>query len=174
MLDFAGICVIVCMARLITEKRDTLTRLPFNFIKGYYSFHQARRIYPGAVCGRGMELNDLVSRFVHYQGIALGLGVAEADSVTSPTFVYLRTHQGRMPLYHMDAYRLAGAEQFFALGGWEMLEEDGVSVIEWADHLASALPPDRLDVRLAPTGPSSREISLAGVGKTAARLKGIV
>ena len=108
------------------------------------------------------------------KGIALGLGVPDADSVTSPTFVYLRIHLGRLPLYHLDAYRLAGAEQFFALGGWEMMEEDGVSVIEWADRLGPVLPTDRLDVRLAPTGPSSREISLEGLGKTAARLKEIV
>lgn len=136
----------------------------------------------GRRIGKALQAGDVVAltgplgsgKTCLTKGIALGLGVPDADSVTSPTFVYLRTHLGRLPLYHLDAYRLAGAEQFFALGGWEMMEEDGVSVIEWADRLGPALPRDRLDVRLAPTGPSSREISLEGLGKTAARLKEIV
>lgn len=105
------------------------------------------------------------------KGIALGVGVASADLVTSPTFVYLRIHQGRLPLYHLDAYRLRGEEEFFRLGGWEMLGEDGVSVIEWAERLASALPADRIDVRLATVGPSAREIRLEGAGEGESRLK---
>ena len=107
------------------------------------------------------------------KGIALGLGVSTSDSVTSPTFVYLRVHRGRLPLYHLDAYRITGAEEFLGLGGWEMLGEDGVSVIEWADRVSPALPRDRMVIDLAPLGPSTREIRLKGLGSAAPRLEEI-
>jgi tRNA threonylcarbamoyladenosine biosynthesis protein TsaE len=131
----------------------------------------------GRRIGRTLVAGDLVAltgplgsgktRLV--KGIALGLGVADADSVTSPTFVYLRIHSGRVPLYHFDAYRLDGEAEFLALGGWELLGEEGVSVVEWADRLAPALPVDRIDVDLRPLDPSTRELLIRGHGKMASR-----
>ena len=105
------------------------------------------------------------------KGIALGLGVGSADEVTSPTFVYLRTYRGRIPIYHLDAYRIRSESEFLELGGWELLGEDGVSVIEWADRLGASLPPDRLEVRIDVLDASSRDLRMAAFGRCEDRLK---
>lgn len=72
------------------------------------------------------------------QGIALGLGVAEP--VTSPTFTIIHEYQGRLPLYHMDAYRLANPLELADLGLDEYLYGNGVTVIEWAGKVIDLLP----------------------------------
>lgn len=84
------------------------------------------------------------------QGLAEGLGV-DAGAVTSPTFVFLHHHRGRVPLYHVDLYRAETAEHIETLGLFEMMWEDpaAVVVIEWADRATTALPVERLMIRLA-------------------------
>ena len=72
------------------------------------------------------------------QGLALGLGVS--DVVTSPTFALVQEYSGRLPLFHMDLYRLSSEEEFDQIGGWEYFDRGGVCVIEWADRLGAALP----------------------------------
>jgi tRNA threonylcarbamoyladenosine biosynthesis protein TsaE len=71
------------------------------------------------------------------QGIALGLGIP--DDVTSPTFALVHEYQGRLPLFHMDLYRLTSEEEFELIGGWEYFDRGGVCLIEWADRLGSSL-----------------------------------
>jgi tRNA threonylcarbamoyladenosine biosynthesis protein TsaE len=84
------------------------------------------------------------------QGIAEGLGIP-AESVTSPTYALIAEHySGRVPLYHMDAYRLADASELGPIGFDDYLSRfDGALVIEWADKIASALPDDRLNIELS-------------------------
>ena len=72
------------------------------------------------------------------QGLAVGLGVL--DEVTSPTFALIHEYRGRLPLYHMDLYRLASEEEFDLIGGWEYFDRGGVCLIEWADRLGTSLP----------------------------------
>lgn len=79
------------------------------------------------------------------QGLGRGLGVT--DRITSPTFTILAEHDGRLPLHHLDAYRLAGAEEAGDLDLPELLEV-GVTVIEWGDRLDDALPADQLRIEL--------------------------
>lgn len=79
------------------------------------------------------------------QGLGRGLGVA--DRVTSPTFTILAEYEGRLPLHHLDAYRLAGPDEAGDLDLPELLEA-GVTVIEWGDRLRDALPADQLWVEL--------------------------
>jgi len=69
------------------------------------------------------------------KGLALGLDVADADVVTSPTFTLINEYEGRLPLYHADAYRLEKADQLAALGFDEMCSGLGVVVVEWADRV---------------------------------------
>jgi len=93
---------------------------------------------------------------VFVRGLAAGLGVNEDGIVSSPTFVLVQEYAGRLPLYHVDLYRLADAEEELAdLGLSEMLAE-GVVAIEWADRAAGALPRRRWEVRAAITGRRSR------------------
>ena len=79
------------------------------------------------------------------QGIAEGLGVP--GRVTSPTFVIVRRHAGRMPLVHVDAYRLSEARDLLGLDD-DVLADDVVTCIEWGGNVEDALPADRLDCEL--------------------------
>jgi tRNA threonylcarbamoyladenosine biosynthesis protein TsaE len=84
------------------------------------------------------------------QGLALGLGLPPDEPVNSPTFTLIAEHPGgRLPLYHFDVYRLADSSGLYDLAFDEYIDSDGVVVIEWADRVADALPPDRLDIVLA-------------------------
>ena len=81
------------------------------------------------------------------KSIAEGLGVTE--EVISPTFTIVKEYRsGRMPLFHFDVYRLSSGEEFLDAGAEDYLDGDGLSVIEWADIVADALPQDALVVRL--------------------------
>ena len=81
------------------------------------------------------------------QGIAQGLGIS--DPVTSPTFALLHEyHEGRLPLYHFDLYRLEEAD-IVAQGFSEYWEQgDGLTVLEWAERLGSHTPSDCLELLL--------------------------
>ncbi|MDQ2800944.1 MAG: tRNA (adenosine(37)-N6)-threonylcarbamoyltransferase complex ATPase subunit type 1 TsaE [Armatimonadota bacterium] len=93
------------------------------------------------------------------QGLALGLGLPPEEPVNSPTFTLLAEHPGgRVPLYHFDVYRLDGSSGLYDLAFDEYLSGDGVVVIEWADRIADALPPDRIDIALTAEGPETRRL----------------
>jgi tRNA threonylcarbamoyladenosine biosynthesis protein TsaE len=79
------------------------------------------------------------------QGLARGLGVEEP--ITSPTFTLVVEHVGRLALHHLDVYRLDGADDALDLDLPELLER-GVTVIEWGERIAGALPDERLTVEL--------------------------
>ena len=92
--------------------------------------------------------------------IAEGLGVIE--EVISPTFTIVREYRsGRLPLYHFDVYRLSGPEEFIDTGAEDYLEDSGVSVIEWADIVADALPLDSLLIRIEYAPGNRRIITIA-------------
>lgn len=82
------------------------------------------------------------------RGISAGLGVRECD-VISPTFVLMRCHRGRLPMYHFDLYRVAGPDDLLSLGCEEFFFSDGVCVIEWAERLGYLEPAERLTVELS-------------------------
>ena len=79
--------------------------------------------------------------------IAEGLGVRE--QISSPTFTIVKEYKsGRMPLYHFDVYRLESGEELLDTGAEDMLDGDGLCVIEWADKTADVLPGDSLAICL--------------------------
>lgn len=94
------------------------------------------------------------------QGIAKGLGIRR--NVTSPTFNILKIYQGRMPLYHIDAYRLEGLSQ--DLGFDEFLDDDGLTVIEWSCYVPSLIPPHHLVITIRLLEENSRELTLRAYG----------
>ncbi len=98
------------------------------------------------------------------KGVAVGLGVT--DVVNSPTFVLMNEHVGRLRLYHVDAYRLGGAEEALAAGILDDRQTDGVTVIEWADLLDGWLPLERLEIRLAAQAsqPMRRALQWTAIG----------
>jgi tRNA threonylcarbamoyladenosine biosynthesis protein TsaE len=102
------------------------------------------------------------------RGIARGLGVEEA--IVSPTFVLVAEHPGRVPVFHVDCYRLAGAEDALAAGILDERSADGVTVIEWADRLGAALPAGRLEVVIDGAGDEPRRVELRATDARHARL----
>ncbi|MBP5464520.1 MAG: tRNA (adenosine(37)-N6)-threonylcarbamoyltransferase complex ATPase subunit type 1 TsaE [Treponema sp.] len=93
------------------------------------------------------------------KGIAKALGIE--DMVTSPTFCLISEYEGKkFPLYHIDVYRLEGAEDFLNLGVEDMLYGKGVCVIEWSEKVESCLPKKTIRMTFTPNEDGSREISV--------------
>lgn len=80
------------------------------------------------------------------QGFGRGLGVDE--QITSPTFAIVQSYTGRLDLHHLDVYRLGQLNEALDLGLNELLDEGGVTIIEWGDMIVPVLPPDFLEVHL--------------------------
>lgn len=95
------------------------------------------------------------------KGLAAGLG-ADADLVNSPTFVLLQHYQARVPVYHFDTYRLSDPGEFEDIGGTELLEDDGVCLIEWPDRVLDLLPGNTVRIELTATAPEQRVIRICG------------
>jgi tRNA threonylcarbamoyladenosine biosynthesis protein TsaE len=91
------------------------------------------------------------------QGIAHGLGIHEYTA--SPTFVLVREYQGKLPLYHIDLYRLDRIEEVTQLGLDDYLYGNGVCVVEWADKGLSVLPEEHLLIEMQIVSPTKRKLS---------------
>jgi len=97
------------------------------------------------------------------QALAEAQGV-DRRQVVSPTFVLIQEYQGRRPVHHIDAYRLATVDEYLDLGPEEYYAGEGLVLIEWADRVAEALPPERVDVQLEVVGPESRQFEITTHG----------
>ena len=96
------------------------------------------------------------------QGVAWGLDVQEYAH--SPTFVLVHEHQGRLPLFHLDLYRLDDPREVEELGLDEYLAE-GVCVVEWAEKALELFPPEHLLIELTEVDPSQRRLRLTPRGE---------
>jgi len=96
------------------------------------------------------------------KGIAQGLGID--DTVNSPTFVLMSEYAGRVPLFHVDLYRLADAREALAGGVIDERQAEGLTVVEWPDRMREVLPGSRLDVVIDGTGDEPRRIELLAAG----------
>lgn len=97
------------------------------------------------------------------QGFGRGLGVA--GRITSPTFTLVHVYEGRVPVHHLDVYRIEQLGEALDLGLPEMLDAGGVVLIEWGDAILPVLPHDYLEVRLTfGEGDDDRRIELDAVG----------
>jgi tRNA threonylcarbamoyladenosine biosynthesis protein TsaE len=105
--------------------------------------------------GELLRAGDVVSlvgdlgagKTVFARGVARALGVTEP--VVSPSFTIVREYDGRMPLVHVDVYRIDTVQELYDLGFEELVRDDAVTLVEWGDMIDGLLPADRLDVRLA-------------------------
>ncbi len=104
------------------------------------------------------------------QGLAAGLEVPSEFYITSPTFTLINEYPGRLPLLHIDLYRLDRVDDFDDIGLDELLYERAVTAIEWAQKLTEPLPEDHLLVKFSITGDSSRDIRLIASGHPARNL----
>jgi len=103
------------------------------------------------------------------RGIATGLG-APAEAVSSPTFVLLHEYHGRLPLAHIDLYRLNSAKEAEAIGLEDYLTGTTVVAVEWAGKAPGILPDDRLEIELRHHKVQSRSIELRATGPLSAAL----
>lgn len=116
---------------------------------------------PGDVVVLAGDLGAGKTAFV--QGFGRALGVA--DRITSPTFTLVHVYEGRLPIHHLDVYRLEQIQEALDLGLAEMLDEDGVVLVEWGDAILPVLPHDLLEVRLTlGEGDDDRVIAVRAVG----------
>lgn len=92
------------------------------------------------------------------KGIAQSLDISE--TITSPTFCLISEYEGKMPLYHMDVYRLDSEEDFANLGTEDMIYGNGVSIIEWSEKIMNELPKKTIILKIEPQEDGSRIITL--------------
>jgi len=128
----------------------------------------------GEKIGRQLDANSCIllsgelgsGKTTFTQGLAKGLGITR--TVSSPTFTIMKVYQGRLPLYHIDAYRLEGLHQ--DLGFEELMEDDGVTVIEWPDYMSDRLPEEYLRLDIVRVSSSGRKFALRYNGAKYAKL----
>jgi tRNA threonylcarbamoyladenosine biosynthesis protein TsaE len=111
---------------------------------------------PGDVVALSGELG--AGKTVFVQGLVRALGVT--SGATSPTFVLVNEYRGRLPVHHVDAYRTASLAELLDLGVEEMMDGDGVTVIEWPERLEPVLPARAVRVRIAGVGDEPRHITI--------------
>ena len=99
------------------------------------------------------------------KGIAGGLGVKDTGEVTSPTFVLVNEYRGRVPVYHIDLYRLESFAEVEAIGWDEWIGGPGVTLVEWAEKMEDNLPEERVEVHLQWAGEEKRKLLFYGRGR---------
>ncbi len=111
---------------------------------------------PGDLISLVGELGAGKTQFA--KGFGAGLGIT--DTIVSPSFVLMAEYRGRLPLFHVDLYRLADAAEALAGGLIDERQAEGVTVVEWAERLAEAMPEERLDVLIEGSGDEPRSITI--------------
>jgi len=95
------------------------------------------------------------------QGICKGLGVK--GWVTSPTFALVNIYQGRLPIYHLDLFRLRGMPDLKGINYEDYLYGQGIALIEWGEKIRELLPPHSIEIELTRIGPDQRRITIKGL-----------
>ena len=124
----------------------------------------ANAVNPGTVI---LFYGDLgAGKTVMTKGIAAGLGITEM--ITSPTFTIMQEYEGgRMPLYHLDVYRIEDPDEMEEVGLNEYIYGNGLTVIEWAEQIEDILPEDAIKITIErkvenPEDPEERDIRIEG------------
>jgi len=120
-------------------------------------------VQSGDIIGLVGELGAGKTCFV--RGFCIGIEVGKDAWVRSPTFTLINEYQGRLPVYHIDLYRVGKQEDLEALNLREYLYDDGVSLIEWFEYLPAAELDEYLELRIAHGGGSKRELTFVAHGE---------
>ena len=131
----------------------------------------------GAACAPGDVIalvGDLgAGKTVFAQGLARGLGVPADVPITSPTFTLVNEYRnGRLPLYHVDLYRLERAAELEHVGLWDLYRGDGVVAVEWFDRFPQLAPREwvELGIRRIEGRDDARHVDIVGHGASGQRL----
>ncbi len=120
-----------------------------------------RRATPGLVLPIEGDLGSGKTCFV--QGLARGLGVPAEVYVTSPSYTLVNSYEGRLPLHHVDLYRLGGGD-LDDIGLYDLMVPPAVTAIEWPERMATDRPASSLTVRLEIVDAEHRRLTLTGYG----------
>lgn len=140
--------------------------------------------YPEQTHGLGRQLGEALTdgivlslegdlgcgKTLFVQGLAEGLSVPEALYVTSPSYALIHEYPGRLPLFHADLYRIEDPEGIDDLGLFDLMSEENVIAIEWAERIQGALPSDGMTIRFQIVNDVTRKISIAAYGLQAANV----
>ena len=116
----------------------------------------AKKLKPGDMIALSGNLGSGKTTFT--KGIGKGLGVKDSKRINSPTFVLIKEYNGRVPLYHLDLYRLDDLKEIENLAIEEYIYGNGITVIEWAEKIKSILPEKHIFVKLKIKGDNKREV----------------
>ena len=100
---------------------------------------------------------------VFARGVARSLGIEEA--IVSPTFTLVQEYDGKLPMYHMDLYRITSQEDFEMIGGEDMLYSNGVCLIEWSEIINEMLPKDTIFINIVVNPDQSRTVTIENKAK---------
>ncbi len=139
------------MERVITNSPEETTEL---------ATAMGRKLKAGQVITLSGELGAGKTLFA--KGIAKGMGIVE--EITSPSFSLLDIHEGEIPLYHFDLYRIESPEELEELYFEEYWEGDGVSIIEWPGRAGESLPEKRTEISIEYLNSNSRRIIIEHLG----------
>jgi tRNA threonylcarbamoyladenosine biosynthesis protein TsaE len=105
------------------------------------------------------------------RGACAGAGVRPSE-VSSPSFAIVATYAGRIPVHHADLYRIGDEDELYGTGFGDLVGGEGALLVEWADRIPSALPAEKLTIRLAHDDlrPDVRHVELEGLGERHAEL----
>ncbi len=121
------------------------------------------RLQSGTIIKLTGELGSGKTCFV--QGLAQGLEVPQGYEITSPTYTLIHEYPGRLPLVHVDLYRIADEMDAEAIGLWDIGDPGTVMAVEWADRLEDAFwPRESWQINFETLGDDTRRIQLIGYG----------
>jgi len=117
---------------------------------------------------RGLQKGDVLalygdlgsSKTTFTKGIGKGLGVKDVRHINSPTFVLIKEYEARIPMYHLDLYRLDNISDIEDIAVEEYIYGDGVAIVEWAEKIKDILPEKHITVRFTIKGDEEREIEI--------------
>lgn len=134
--------------------------------------HLGRTARPGDIFTLSGDLG--AGKTTLTQAIGQGMEVPADCYITSPTFSLLHEYHGRLPIFHMDLYRLGSSAEIVELGFEEYLYGNGLAIIEWPDRLQELMPPSRLDIRLTLVDENARLAVLTAYGDMQPRLASLL
>jgi len=133
-----------------------ITRNPEDTIK--LGIELAKTLSKGDVVALYGDLGSGKTTFT--KGVGQGLGVKDSRHINSPTFVLIKEYKGRLPIYHIDLYRLDNLQDIENIAIEEYIYGDGVAVIEWAERMKTLLPKKHIAVKFTVTGETERDIKI--------------
>ena len=117
-----------------------------------------RSLVPGDVVALTGDLG--AGKTVFCKGVGEALGILP-DRIVSPSFTIMTEHQGRLPLCHVDVYRLSSEDEARDIGLDEILSGNRICVVEWAEKIRSLLPTDCIRVTFLTSAYTGRRLSVA-------------